>query len=100
MTTRLSISDEEIVLIGLCRLEFSEDQVIKIRTLLSSVTNWTYFGSMANAHGVAALVYHNFEKLKLLKYVPEEIATSLRGALMKSLSRNAFNIETTREVLG
>ena len=100
MNTMLSISDEEIVLIGLCRLEFCEDQVIKIRTLLSSVTNWTYFGSMANAHGVAALVYHNFEKLKLLKYVPEEIATSLRGALMKSLSRNAFNTETMREVLG
>lgn len=100
MNTRLSISDKEIALLGLCRLEFSEDQMVKIRTLLSSVTDWSYFGSMANAHGVAALIYHNLEKLKLLTYVPEEIVDSLRGALMKSLSRNAFNTQTMLEVLG
>ena len=88
-----------MILPELCRLEFSDEQVIRIRTLLSEVTGWNYFGTLASDHGVAALVYHNLEKLKLLSYVPGEIVSSLRDILLKSLSRNAFNIEAMREVL-
>jgi hypothetical protein len=99
MTTILNIRDEEVLLTRLCRLEFSDDQVKKIGTLSEIITDWNYFGLLANSHGVAALVYHNLEKLKLLSFVPEEIAALLRNGLMKSLSRNAFNSETMEEVL-
>ena len=74
-------------------------RVRKISTLFSTVTDWNYFGSIANAHGVAALVYHNVEKFKLLQFIPEEVVAFLRNTLMKNLSRNEFNGETMREVL-
>jgi hypothetical protein len=99
MNSIYNILDEETLLPELCRLEFSDEQIKKIRALIPKVTNWNYFSSLANAHGVAALVYHNLEKLRLLTFVPEENAVFLKGTLMKSLSRNAFNNETIIEVL-
>jgi hypothetical protein len=99
MNSESKIRDEEILLLGLCRLEFSDEDLIKIRSLIVGVTDWNYFSALSNAHGVVALVYHNLEKHLLLNGIPEEIVTFLRGALMKSLSRNAFNTETMGEVL-
>jgi len=99
MNTEVKIRDEEILLLELCRMEFSDEQIKKIRYLSEALSDWNYFSSIANAHGVAALVWHNLEKQQLLAYIPAEIAAFLRGALMKSLSRNAFNTETMGEVL-
>ena len=99
MNTEVKIRDEEILLLELCRLGFSDEQIKKIRSLSEALSDWNYFSSLANAHGVAALVWHNLEKQQLLAYIPAEIAAFLRGALMKSLSRNAFNTETMGEVL-
>ena len=99
MNTEVKIRDEEILLLELCRLGFSDEQIKKIRYLSEALSDWNYFSSIANAHGVAALVWHNLEKQQLLAYIPAEIAAFLRGALMKSLSRNAFNTETMGEVL-
>jgi len=99
MNTEVKIRDEEILLLELCRLGFSDEQIKKIRSLSEALSGWNYFSSLANAHGVAALVWHNLEKQQLLAYIPNEVAAFLRGALMKSLSRNAFNTETMGEVL-
>jgi len=99
MNTEVKIRDEEILLLELCRLGFSDEQIKKIRSLSEALSDWNYFSSLANAHGVAALVWHNLEKQQLLAYIPNEVAAFLRGALMKSLSRNAFNTETMGEVL-
>ncbi len=93
------IRKEEILLLGLCRLELSEARLLKLGTLFPAITDWKYFGSLANAHGVAALVYHNLEKYKLLKFMPEEVAAFLRNALMMNLRRNEFHSEIIREVV-
>jgi hypothetical protein len=99
MNSEVKIRNEEILLLGLCRLEFSYEQIKKIRALTAVVADWNYFSSLANAHGVAALVYHNLEKHRLLTGIPEEVVTFLRGTLMLSLSRNTFNTEAMGEVL-
>jgi hypothetical protein len=99
MNSAVKIKDEEILLMRLCRLEFSDEQIKKIRALTAVVADWNYFSSLANAHGVAALVYHNLEKHRLLTGIPEKVVTFLKGALMRSLSRNAFNTEAMGEVL-
>jgi len=99
MKNGVKIKDEELILLGLCRLEFSEELIKKIRSLVSVTTDWAYFGTLANVHGVAALVYHNLEKYSLLDGIPGDAVNFLRGALMKNLGRNTFNIESMGEVL-
>jgi hypothetical protein len=99
MSEEIKIRDEEILLLGLCRLEFQNEHIIKIKSLIAAITDWNYFSSLSNVHGVAALVWHNLETYGLLSNIPKEVTTFLRGALMKSLSRNAFNMETLGEVL-
>ena len=71
MNGEIKIRDEEILLLGLCRLEFSDEQIRKDKiSNMLLITDWNYFSSLANAHGVAALVYHNLEKHKLLTGIP------------------------------
>jgi len=48
---------------------------------------------------VAALAWHNLERHHLLSVIPEGVVLFLRGTLMKSLIRNAFNTESMGEVL-
>jgi len=99
MKNELNIGDEEKLLLALCRLEFTDENLNKIRSLTSVVRDWKYFRSLANSHGVAALVWYNLEKHNLLSGIPEEVVTYLKSALMISLSRNAFNTEAMSEVL-
>jgi hypothetical protein len=99
MKSEIKIRDEEILLLGLCRLEFSDEHIEKLRALIGLISDWNYFSSLANSHGVSALVYHNLEKHCLLPGIPDEVAGFLRGALMRSLGRNAFNTEVMGEVL-
>jgi hypothetical protein len=99
MNDEIKIKDEETLLLKLCRLEFSDAQIGELRALTPVITDWKYFSSLANAHGVVALVYHNLEKHNLLSGVPEETTAFLLGTLMRSLSRNAFNTEAIVEVL-
>jgi len=99
MNSEIKIKDEEILLIGLCRLEFSKEQIKKLMTLTGVVSDWYHFSSLANKHGVAALVYHNLKKYNLLKRTPEEVVAFLRGALMRSLGRNTFHSDAIVEVL-
>jgi hypothetical protein len=99
MKNEFLIKDEENLLLKLCRLEFSGDNLKKIKSLVPVIKDWNYFKNLANAHGVAALVSHNLDNLHLLTEIPEDSAGFLRSALMKSLSRNTFNTEITGEVL-
>ena len=61
--------------------------------------DWQYFSSLASNHGVAAIVYHNLEKLDFLHYVPEVSSRILRNSLMINLSRNTRNTEVMAAVL-
>ena len=99
MKNELNIGDEEKLLLALCRLDFTDENLKKIRSLISVVRDWKYFRSLANSHGVAALVWYNLEKHDLLSGIPEEVIVYLRSTLMISLSRNAFNTEAMGEVL-
>ena len=99
MNSRLNISPEENLLLALCRLEFTDEQISNIRSLVPVITDWKYFANLANEHGIAALVWNNLEKLKLSSSVPVEVASYLRSALLKSLSRNTYNTSAMGEVL-
>jgi hypothetical protein len=99
MSSDLHIKKEACLLIELCRMEFEEEQLNTIRIMVHEITDWVYFGKLANAHGVAALVWHNIEKHNISDTIPDAITSFLRGALMRSLSRNAFHTESIGEVL-
>ncbi len=99
MSSDLNIRKEEELLIELCRMEFNTEQLGKIRIIVHEVSDWHYIGKLANAHGVAALVWHNIEKHNISDTIPDAVISFLRGALMRSLSRNAFNTKSIGEVL-
>lgn len=99
MKSEIKIRDEENLLLGLCRLEFSEENLNKIKSLVAAVRDWDYFSRLANIHGVAALIEHNLEKYNFLSGIPDLVVNYLKNTLMISLSRNTFNTESMREVL-
>lgn len=99
MKSDIIIKEEEILLLNLCRLDFNDENLQMIRSHLSLITDWKYFSHLANEHGVAALVWHNLEKLELLSGIPDEVVTFLRCANLRSLGRNTFNVESMREAL-
>jgi hypothetical protein len=99
MINELEIRNEEILLLELCRLTFSDIQTGKIIELVKNISDWEYFVSHANEHGVIALIYNNLEKLGFLPQLPEKIVSTLDNSLMLSLSRNAFHTTVITEVL-
>jgi len=99
MIEELKIRDEEILLLGLCRLEFGVELKVMLMALAEGPIDWNYFTLLANSHGVASLVFNNLEKLKLIHLVPQERQNFLKNAHMMSLSRNAFNAQSMGEVL-
>jgi hypothetical protein len=99
MKSEVRIRDEERLLLELCRLEFNDEQINRIRSLFAVITDWPYFSNLANEHGVAALVWYNLEKYQLHSGIPEDVAYFLKGALMRSLGRNTFNTESMGDVL-
>jgi hypothetical protein len=90
MKTEVKIKNEKRLLLELCRLEFNNEHLKKIGSLTGIVQDWDYFRNLANVHGVASLTWYNLERYHLLSGIPEEVVLFLRGALMKSLSQNAF----------
>jgi hypothetical protein len=115
MKSEVTIRDEENLLLRLCRLEFSDEQINKIRSLIAVVTDWNYFRNLANEHGVAALVWTNLEKYyneilnpNLIKYasdaaMSEVLARTLEplGDLFPSVSfmKNRYKCKNTWKVL-
>jgi len=95
MNNKLDIRDEEIFLLGLCRFSFDAELRVMLRALAETLADWQYFSSLANKHGVAALIYHNLEKLDFLQYLPKDSIDLLRNSLMVNISRNArYAVET------
>jgi len=99
MRNEFDIRNEEMLLPALCRLDFSNEQTVKINELVKCVADWEYFASLANEHGVVALVFYNLEKSGFLAAVPEKIASILNNAFMLSLSRNSFHTSVISELL-
>jgi hypothetical protein len=99
MKKELETRDEEMLLLDLCRLSFSNEQASGIKELVNTVSDWDYFAFLANEHGVAALACYNLEKLGFINLIPEKVISALKNSMMLSLSRNAFHIETISEVL-
>jgi hypothetical protein len=99
MKSEVRIRDEERLLLELCRLEFSDEQINRIRSLIAVITDWPYFSNLANEHGVVALVWYNLEKFQLHSRIPEDVASFLKCTLMRSLGRNTFNTESMGDVL-
>jgi len=95
----LEIRDEEILLLGLCRLSFSEKLRNRLEGLIGSVGDWDYFTNLATEHGIAALVWHNLESLGLLNRLPEKNASMLRSSHLLSVTRNAFLLTGAEEVV-
>ena len=93
------IRDEEILLLGLCRLDFSDDLIIRLRDIAGRIKDWDYLASLANEHGIAALAGYNLEKLSLTGFMTENAISVLKNARIISLSRNAFHISSTEELL-
>jgi hypothetical protein len=99
MRSEVKIRTEEKLLLGLCHLEFGDDDLVKIKFLIAEVDDWDYFKNLANLHGVAALVWFNLEKHGLFSGIPDVVATYLKSTQMISLSRNTFITEAMGEVL-
>ena len=99
MNRELNIRPEESLLLSLCRLKFTGELKSKIKALIAAVSDWNYFGSLANQHGVVALFCHNLKRLGFLDSVTESTASVLRSAFMMSLSKNAYNTDAMSHVL-
>lgn len=93
------IKDEEILLLGLCRLSFCEPFAKKITDLARSITGWDYFVRLAGEHGVAALIWSNVQKTGIVSFMPESNVATLHSAYLLSVSRNAFHLAATEELL-
>ncbi|HOO98742.1 MAG TPA: nucleotidyltransferase family protein [Bacteroidales bacterium] len=99
MKNKFDIKDEEIFLLGLCRLSFGAELRVMLLALAETINDWSYFTELANKHGVEALVYHNLQTLDFLKYVPPEQASRLHNALMVNVSRNTSKIRSLAGVM-
>lgn len=99
MKKGLELRDDENLLTGLCRSSFNPELKTMLRALAEGIADWKHFITMASEHGVAALVYHNLEKLDLLQLLPEGEKSFLKKCLLKSLSRNTRNAKMLAEAL-
>src|SRR5512135_1606261 len=99
MNQKIDIRNEEILLLGLCRLDFGVELKVMLQALAEEISDWTYFANLAGLHGVAALVYHNLDRLGFLRLVPGDISESLKNSLFVSMSRNVRNAEMMKDVL-
>ncbi len=90
---------EDTFLISLCGLEFTDTRKETLKSKARKITDWDYFCYMANWHGVAALAYFNMERFGLLDLIPEKNREFLRGRLLMSVSRNAFNGDALAKTL-
>jgi hypothetical protein len=99
MKKELELKDEEILLLGLCRSSFTPELKVMLRALAENIKDWNHFILMSSEHGVAALVYHNLERLDFLQYLPEGEKNFLKNCLLKSLTRNTRNVKVMAEAL-
>jgi hypothetical protein len=92
------LTSEELLLIGLCRLDFTAKETEELLLLAGRVTDWIHFSKLANAHGVASLISHNSIRTGISGFMPSEVSGFLRNASMLSLARNAALYNMISEV--
>ena len=84
------LTPEEKLPFLLCRLEFTEEQITGIGTLIKEIKDWDRFLYLVNRHGIAALAWHNLSGTKKDKDIPDECLSKLRSSYLLSLSRNTY----------
>jgi len=99
MNNKLNIRDEQKLLVELCRLEFSDENLLKTELLIEGIKDWDYFRFLVNVHGIAALSFRNLEKQNLILKIPASTAEYLKKTHLINLSRNTFNTKAIAVVL-
>lgn len=99
MSAELDIKDDEIFLLGLCRSSFSAQQTSKLKEIAAKVSDWDRFATLANEHGVSALVYDNLLNIGFLPLLTPAAASFLQKARLLNINRNAFHITAIEEIL-
>lgn len=100
MTSKLeTIREEELLLLKLCRLSFSESAILQLKNLVSKNIDWDYFITLANAHGISALAYYNIKTLQLSDSVPNNALICLKQCLFKSIAHNASLANSLKQIL-
>ena len=93
------LSSEEQLLLSMARLKFSGAQREQIRRLAERITDWDYFVSLANAHGLIALYHNNISITGIIGIVPAKVADTFRSAYLRSLSQNTRLHRLLEEIL-
>lgn len=94
------ITSDELLLVELCRLDFSREQKIILLSLAEKITDWDHFIELVNLHGVDSLVYHNLEKLQILNILPNRFSAYLKNSFLLNLCRNIQLTRFLEESLG
>ncbi|HUS85981.1 MAG TPA: nucleotidyltransferase family protein [Bacteroidales bacterium] len=91
------LSPVEYLLISLCRLSFTGDQVLRIKELVRQVPFWPELTDLINEHGISALIYSNLKDLGLLDQVPRLQRGVLKQSHLISLTRNTYLLDRFTE---
>ena len=92
------LSPEERLLLSLCRLDFSDKQKTEIASLVSMVTDWDHFVTLANEHCVIALCWYNLTDTGNTGGIPPGKLDLLHSAYLKSLAQNARLLQQLEEI--
>lgn len=87
------------LLIALCRISRSAEQVREIAQIIPTVKEWQTFTRMAGEHGISAMVWHNLERLQLTGSMPEKEQTILKQSFLTSLTRNTYLTDRLTEAV-
>lgn len=85
-----ALRPEEKLLLALCRLDFNQQLINKIKEVSERIEDWDYFVRLSNEHGIIALVWHNILVTDIRDNLPTFCAETLHSGYMKSLVRNSF----------
>ena len=92
------LSNEEKLLLSLCRLEFSDEQKSEIRNRMKEVKDWDHFVKMVNNHGIIAITAFNIREAGLTELVPEKAMKLLENGRHQSMIRNTWLVLRWKEV--
>ncbi len=82
------INNEDKLFLISCKPNIKEKDRIEIEKLILNVTDWDYFITNSIRNSVSQMIFRNFQKLNILKLIPENIAKQLENSYYKNLSRN------------
>jgi hypothetical protein len=97
--TTLHLNPEEKLIISLCRMEFTKEQIARLNGLIKEIIDWDRFVTLSNNLGVVALLWYNLSDSDLTKSIPEKYVKTLRAAYLKSLTFNAFLYDQLNEII-